>query len=89
MDAIRSLYNVTREILSQVGHRIDEDFLEEIENALVKVEEEYFTLDSEEDILIEEREDNFLSDSEADADVLKSIGWGTDEDYNESLHYCD
>jgi hypothetical protein len=25
--------------------------------------------------------DPFLNDSDADADVLRSIGWGTDEDY--------
>jgi hypothetical protein len=27
------------------------------------------------------REDQFNSDAEADADVLASAGWGTDEDY--------
>jgi hypothetical protein len=26
-------------------------------------------------------EDQFMSDAEADADVLASAGWGTDEDY--------
>ncbi len=25
--------------------------------------------------------DPFLSDAEADADALRNIGWGTDEDY--------
>ena len=30
---------------------------------------------------IKDEYDGFLSDSEADADVLKSAGWGTDEDY--------
>jgi hypothetical protein len=29
----------------------------------------------------EPREDHFRDDVEADADVLKSAGWGTDEDY--------
>jgi len=29
----------------------------------------------------EEREDNFRDDVEADADVLRSAGWGSDEDY--------
>ena len=29
----------------------------------------------------EPREDNFRDDVDADADVLKSAGWGTDEDY--------
>ena len=29
----------------------------------------------------DEPEDPFLSDTEADADVLASAGWGTDEDY--------
>jgi len=28
-----------------------------------------------------EPSDGFLSDAEADADALKSAGWGTDEDY--------
>lgn len=27
------------------------------------------------------REDHFRDDAEADADALRSIGWGTDEDY--------
>jgi len=31
-----------------------------------------------------EPSDGFLSDAEADADALKSAGWGTDEDYD---HY--
>ena len=31
-----------------------------------------------------EPSDGFLSDAEADADALKSAGWGTDEDYE---HY--
>lgn len=30
----------------------------------------------------EEPFDGFRSDAEADADVLRSCGWGTDEDYN-------
>lgn len=30
---------------------------------------------------IEPREDGFNSDAEADADVLRSAGWGQDEDY--------
>jgi hypothetical protein len=25
--------------------------------------------------------DGFLSDTEADADALRNVGWGTDEDY--------
>ena len=29
----------------------------------------------------EYREDQFMDDVEADADVLRSAGWGTDEDY--------
>ena len=29
----------------------------------------------------DEPEDQFLSDSEADADVLRSAGWGMDEEY--------
>ena len=29
----------------------------------------------------EPREDQFRTDAEADADVLTSAGWGTDEDY--------
>lgn len=29
----------------------------------------------------EPREDQFMSDAEADADVLRSAGWGTAEDY--------
>lgn len=29
----------------------------------------------------EDEGDMFLSDAEADADVLSSAGWGTDEDY--------
>jgi len=29
----------------------------------------------------EEPYDGFLTDAEADADVLSSAGWGTDEDY--------
>ena len=32
----------------------------------------------------DEPSDGFLNDAEADADVLKSAGWGTDEDYG----YC-
>lgn len=28
-----------------------------------------------------EEDDQFRSDAEADADVLRSAGWGTDEDY--------
>lgn len=28
-----------------------------------------------------EEHDQFLTDAEADADVLRSAGWGTDEDY--------
>lgn len=36
---------------------------------LGKNEEEFFEYDP------------FLSDSEADADALRNIGWGTDEDY--------
>lgn len=35
----------------------------------------------------EEREDNFRDDVEADADVLRSAGMGTDEDYEHNL--CD
>ena len=34
----------------------------------------------------EESWDGFNSDAEADADVLRSAGWGTDEDYG---HYGD
>lgn len=33
-----------------------------------------------------EEHDQFNSDAEADADVLRSAGWGTDEDYG---HYGD
>jgi predicted nucleic acid-binding Zn-ribbon protein len=29
----------------------------------------------------DEEQDQFNSDAEADADVLRSAGWGTDEDY--------
>lgn len=29
----------------------------------------------------EEPFDGFLSDAEADADALRNVGWGTDEDY--------
>lgn len=35
------------------------------------MEDEYF-VDEEQDL---------LTDTEADADVLRNIGWGTDEDY--------
>jgi hypothetical protein len=37
--------------------------------------------DSDEEGYYDEPEDQFRSDAEADADALKSIGWGTDEDY--------
>lgn len=30
---------------------------------------------------LDEQEDQFRDDVEADADVLRSAGWGTDEDY--------
>lgn len=40
---------------------------------------EFFGLDEVDEP--EEREDYFRDDVEADADVLASIGWGTDEDY--------
>ena len=37
----------------------------------------------EDDIITDEMEypDDNMSDVEADADALKSVGWGTDEDY--------
>ena len=49
----------------------------EAENT-VPVQNAEFNEDSH---LEEQYEDPFLSDVEADADVLKSAGWGTDEDY--------
>lgn len=33
--------------------------------------------------------DGFQSDAEADADVLRSCGWGTDEDYGDYGCDCD
>lgn len=31
--------------------------------------------------------DGFLSDAEADADVLSSMGWGSDEDYEHNSFF--
>lgn len=33
--------------------------------------------------------DGFMTDAEADADVLRSAGWGTDEDYGLFTHEDD
>lgn len=37
----------------------------------------------DEEYLDEPEDDNFLTDAEADADVLRNCGWGTDEDYGD------
>lgn len=57
-----------------------EDF--EDETTPPEIFEEDFNEDyEEEDFFDDEREDNFRDDVEADADVLRNCGWGTDEDY--------
>ena len=37
-------------------------------------------VDTEDIDFVDEKED-FLTEAEADADALRNIGWGTDEDY--------
>jgi hypothetical protein len=64
-ELLRERVEIVREVLGESDHLTSDDEGEEED----PIEER------------EEREDNFLSDSEADADALKGIGWGTDEDY--------
>jgi hypothetical protein len=88
MDSIRHIYNAANDLLAayvEVGGS-DEELVENLEMALQEIAETYFhaeptpldTLPEEEP---EIREDLFISDTDADADALKSIGWGVDEDY--------
>lgn len=44
-------------------------------------EEDEFWLEEDDEEYDYEPEDTFMSDVEADADTLRSIGFGTDEDY--------
>jgi len=61
-----------------------EDFLASQQPALVEPPDDFE--DDFEDADPEPREDGFRDDVEADADTLKSAGWGTDEDYGYDMY---
>jgi hypothetical protein len=86
--AIGDLVRAVNDLLMTYAVVLDVDDYERIERHIQAVQEilgeedhAFLYEDSDEGRFIEEPEDHFMSDSEADADVLKSIGWGTDEDY--------
>jgi hypothetical protein len=86
--AIGDLVRAVNDLLMSYVTVIDVDDYERVEGYVQAVQEvlgeedhAFLYEDSDEGHFIEEPEDNFLSDTEADADVLCSIGWGTDEDY--------
>jgi hypothetical protein len=86
--AISNLVRAVNDLLMTYVTVIDVDDYERVERYVQAVQEvlgeedhAFLYEDSDEGRFIEEPEDQFLSDTEADADVLASIGWGTDEDY--------
>jgi hypothetical protein len=92
--AIGELVRVVEDLMMAYAAAIEPEDAERVSDALETVreilgEEDHAYLDKDTDIddFVEEREDHFLTDTEADADALRSIGWGTDEDYGGGMEY--